>query len=215
MNDFRIRIKFAKLDRLAMLAHLELARAMERAVRRAGLPYALSNGFNAHMKVAFGPALPVGTASLGEYFDLILTSYIPADKVVAALQAATPPSLPVLDAHCITKGTPSLQVSHVYQRYELTYCARGQNMDAIQEALDALLATDELTVKRQKKTRTYILHERIVAPIEVSDGCLKLQMRSIDGSSVKPEALCAAAFANLDPAPQITSITRTELCEEL
>ena len=32
-------------------------------------------GFNPHMKVAFGPALPVGTASENEYLDVWLTRY--------------------------------------------------------------------------------------------------------------------------------------------
>ncbi|WP_417304102.1 DUF2344 domain-containing protein, partial [Ellagibacter isourolithinifaciens] len=45
---FRLRLTFAKQGRLAMLSHLEVARALERTVRRAGLPYAVSQGFSPH-----------------------------------------------------------------------------------------------------------------------------------------------------------------------
>ena len=59
-QTFRMRITFAKQGRLALLSHLEVARAIERAVRRAQLPFAVSQGFSPHMKIAFGAALPVG-----------------------------------------------------------------------------------------------------------------------------------------------------------
>ena len=63
---FRLRLTFAKQGRLAMLSHLEVARALERTVRRAGLPYAVSQGFSPHMLIAFGAALPVGVGGTHE-----------------------------------------------------------------------------------------------------------------------------------------------------
>ena len=47
---FRLRVTFHETGRLAMLSHLELARALERAVRRAQLPFAVSQGFSPHMR---------------------------------------------------------------------------------------------------------------------------------------------------------------------
>ena len=63
MSEFRLRVGFSKLDRAALLSHLELLHAIERIVRRAQLPYAITQGFHPHMKLAFGPALSVGVAS--------------------------------------------------------------------------------------------------------------------------------------------------------
>ena len=54
---FRLRVTFRETGRLALLSHLEVARALERSVRRAGLPYAVSQGFSPHMRIAFGAAL--------------------------------------------------------------------------------------------------------------------------------------------------------------
>ncbi len=72
-SNFRLRVYFRKSGRCAMLSHLEVARALERAVRRAGLPYAISQGFSPHMKIAFGAALPVGVGGARECFDLQMT----------------------------------------------------------------------------------------------------------------------------------------------
>ena len=88
-QTFRMRITFAKQGRLALLSHLEIARALERAVRRAQLPFAVSQGFSPHMKIAFGAALPVGVGGTHEMVDLQLVRYVRPDEALAALQAAS------------------------------------------------------------------------------------------------------------------------------
>ena len=87
MADFRLRVTYAETGRLVMLSHLEIARALERAVRRAGLPYAVSQGFSPHMKQAFGSALPVGVGGLEEIFDVSLTDYVPPEEALARVRA--------------------------------------------------------------------------------------------------------------------------------
>ena len=81
-DSFRLRVCFAKRGRAAYLSHLEVAHALERAVRRAGLPYAITQGFSPHMKIAFGAALPVGIGGERELFDVYLTSYIPPEEAL-------------------------------------------------------------------------------------------------------------------------------------
>ena len=92
-EGFRLRVKYRITGRLAYLSHLETVRSMERVVRRAALPFAITEGFNPHMKIAFGPALPVGAGSRSEYFDVRLRSYVASDEALAALQAAAPENL--------------------------------------------------------------------------------------------------------------------------
>ena len=85
---FRMRICYQKQGRAAMLSHLEVTRALERVIRRAGLPYAITNGFSPHMRASFGSALPVGVGSTGEYLDVLLVERIPEKDALAALKAA-------------------------------------------------------------------------------------------------------------------------------
>ena len=49
---FRLRVRYGKRDRLKYLGHLEVIHTIERIVRRAGLPYAVTQGFSPHMRVA-------------------------------------------------------------------------------------------------------------------------------------------------------------------
>ena len=90
-NLFRLRMTFCKQGRLAMLSHLEVARALERAVRRAGLPFAVSQGFSPHMKIAFGAALPVGVGGTHELADLQMTRYVPVIEPHAPAASAAYP----------------------------------------------------------------------------------------------------------------------------
>ena len=78
---FRLRVVFRKAGRLALLSHLEVARALERAVRRADLPYAVSQGFSPHMRIAFGAALPVGVGADAADFAIV-QELQPGDIVV-------------------------------------------------------------------------------------------------------------------------------------
>lgn len=48
---FRLRVRYGKRDRLKYLGHLEVIHTIERIVRRAGLPYAVTQGFSPHMRV--------------------------------------------------------------------------------------------------------------------------------------------------------------------
>ena len=95
---FRLRVRYRKAGRLAMLSHLEITHALERIVRRSGLPFALSEGFSPHMKMAFGPALPVGVGGEQEVFDVLLTSYVAPDRALSALVEAAPEGLAPIQA---------------------------------------------------------------------------------------------------------------------
>ena len=68
----RIRIGYRKIGRTAYTSHLDLVRAFPRMLRRVGLPLFYSEGFRPLPKLTFGPALPVGTASLCEHVDVRL-----------------------------------------------------------------------------------------------------------------------------------------------
>ena len=52
------------------MSHLEWKEALIRAFRRAGLPLVFSQGFHPLPRISFGPALPVGLSSLGEWLDV-------------------------------------------------------------------------------------------------------------------------------------------------
>ena len=56
-KDMRIIARFEKNDSVRFVSHLDVQRLFHRAMRRAGLPIAYSNGFNPHPLMSFATAL--------------------------------------------------------------------------------------------------------------------------------------------------------------
>ena len=117
--EFRLRIGYKKQGRGAYLSHLEVIRALERTVRRAQLPYAITQGFSPHMKVAFGPALGVGTASRAEYFDVIVTEFINPDQALNRLQVVASDVLVPFACGYVSSREPSLSAAVNILQYQV------------------------------------------------------------------------------------------------
>lgn len=77
----------------ACLSQLELQATLERALRRAGLPLAFSQGFHPLPLLSFGRALPVGVESDAEWFALTLRRILPPDETATLLAPHLPPGM--------------------------------------------------------------------------------------------------------------------------
>ena len=89
-------IRYAKRGKMRFASHLDVARAFERGVRRAGLPVAYSAGFTPHPKISYAGGAPTGVASEAEYLSLALTSRNEAGVVRERLNAALPDGIDVI-----------------------------------------------------------------------------------------------------------------------
>src|SRR5262244_8893 len=103
----RVRIRYAKRGPLRFTSHRDFARAFERAVRRARVPVAYSQGFTPHPKISYVGAAPTGVASEAEYLELGLQAQADPELVRLALDAALSPGLDVLAA-VVAAGPGSL-----------------------------------------------------------------------------------------------------------
>jgi radical SAM-linked protein len=78
-------------------SHRDVARAIERGVRRAGLPVAYSAGFSPHPRISYSGGAPTGAASEAEYLELAVTSQCEPDDVGRRLGAALPDGIDVVE----------------------------------------------------------------------------------------------------------------------
>lgn len=92
----KLRVRFARRGRLRFSSHRDFQRAFERALRRAGVPVAYSQGFTPHPKVSYAGAAPTGAASEAEYLELSVTDRCDPGEVAAALDDALPPGLDIV-----------------------------------------------------------------------------------------------------------------------
>ncbi|GAA3974291.1 TIGR03936 family radical SAM-associated protein [Actinomadura viridis] len=93
----RLRVRYAKRGRLRFTSHRDISRAVERAVRRAGIPVAFSAGFTPHPKISYTGAAATGVASEAEYLEIGLTETRDPARVRADLDAALPDGLDIVD----------------------------------------------------------------------------------------------------------------------
>jgi len=109
MKVQRLRVTFARGDLLRYITHLDLMRSWERAIKRAGLPLAYSEGFTRHPQIALAAPLPVGATAEGELMDAFLEQAMDAGEFRVRLAAQTPPGLTIEQVEEVPLALPSLQ----------------------------------------------------------------------------------------------------------
>lgn len=143
----RVRIRYAKRGRLRFTSHRDFARALERAVRRAGLPIAYSAGFSPHPKISYVGAAPTGVASEAEYAELGLSRPVSPERVRAALDAVLPDGLDVVEAVVAGVGSLPDRIEVSRWRVELP----GVAPDVLRTAVAKFTDAEQVVVERLTK----------------------------------------------------------------
>jgi radical SAM family uncharacterized protein len=115
----KIRVKFSKKGEAKYISHLELMVMFNRALRRAKIPMAYSQGFNPHPKMSFGPPLAVGFESNTELVDIELTIYSELSTMIKNLSREMPPGINLMEGQEVPLITKSLSASINGAVYEI------------------------------------------------------------------------------------------------
>jgi radical SAM-linked protein len=84
---------FQKSERVRHIGHLDIQRAVQRGLRRSGLPVAYSNGFNPHILVTFASALSTGACGSREIMDVKMAEEVSAEEFLNPMNLAMPPEM--------------------------------------------------------------------------------------------------------------------------
>jgi len=197
MTNSRYRIRFSKLGKIRFTSHRDVARMWERALRRATLPVAYTEGFSPHPKLSFGLALSTGHESLGEYLDIDLAEPVDVDSVAARLDPCLPIGLDVQAAAEIVPGTPSLQqvVTSCTWRIEVVGLGSAELAERVQECVRA----DSLVVTRERKGNqvTDDLRPAILS-LEMTDGTEMIAELATQPRGLRPSELVAVLASHPD-----------------
>jgi radical SAM-linked protein len=201
----RLRIRYAKRGRLRFASHRDLARALERALRRAQVPMAFSAGFTPHPKISYLGAAPTGAASEAEYVEIGLAERCDPEAVRAALDAALPADVAVLECVEAADGGGSLadRIDAAAWRVELP----GVEPDQLAKALAEFLARDVVEVPKRTKNGVKDVDARgavTSASAAGEPGCAILHMvvRQVT-PAVRPDDVLAALAAVADLRPPL------------
>jgi len=138
-------VRYAKRGKMRFASHLDVARAFERGVRRAGLPIAYSAGFTPHPKISYAGGAPTGVASEAEYLSLTLTSRTEADAVRERLNVALPDGIDVIAVTAEDSG--GLPASRLTAS-EWQVALPGLRPDDVVPVVQKFLALTEAPVER-------------------------------------------------------------------
>ena len=138
-----VRIVFSKTGRAKYVSHLDLVRAMTRAVRRADIPLWYTEGFNRHPYLTFAAPLSLGYEGLRETMDIRMEEDFPFDELVKRLNAVLPEGLVAISASDVVAKAGDLAAAE----YRLTIYLP---VNVVNQALSA----GELLVEKRTKKKT-------------------------------------------------------------
>lgn len=202
---FRLRFRFCKKGRLAMLSHLEVAHALERAVRRADLPFAVSQGFSPHMRIAFGSALPVGVGGTHEIFDLLLKEYVAPDRALSALRETSVPDMMPYECFYVEHNATAASVCYPFSCYEARLTAPLANLRVPQT----------ITVVRKKKEKELIVSEYLHGKPQVEGDVVRFTLEAKPTGSLRPDVFLRACLVESQGDAEVSSIMRVAQRETL
>ena len=200
----RLRIRFAKRGRLRFTSHRDFQRAFERALRRADVPIAYSQGFSPHPRVSYAGAAPTGAASEAEYLEIAVTSRCDPAEVAHALDRALPPGLDIIEVVEASAGSIGDRVAASEWEIRIPKTAPEVVSTAVRAFLDAPSVEVERPTKSGVKTldaRRSVVRLAVVG--EYSDPpCAILKVVVRHGTpTVRPDDVLAGLRRVADFAP--------------
>ncbi|MFC7491897.1 MULTISPECIES: TIGR03936 family radical SAM-associated protein [unclassified Knoellia] len=201
----KLRIRYAKRGRLRFSSTRDFARALERALRRSGVPMAFSAGFHPHPKISYANAAPTGTASEAEYFEISVTERVDPEALRLALDGALPPDLDVIEVVQAGPGSLAERLEASVWRLEM----RGVDLATLAYAVERFLAVETAEVTRMFKTgaKTFDVRSPVVSMAATGgedDSCAILQMVVRHTTpSVRPDDILTALHAVTELRPPV------------
>jgi len=190
----RVRIRFAKTGRLRFISHLDVMRLFERALRRAGLPLAMTQGFNPRPRLSFPLALPVGVESKEEVFEVALRHYVNPEQVGDLLGRRMPPGVHIVRTDPVAAGARKPVVEYV--SYELTLCEEDPESTKIAEDI---LTRSEIRVTRDRKGRLRSVDLRpFIRSVRATEAGLRFDLSVSPDGMTEPYEVLEAIGAGLD-----------------
>ncbi len=180
----RVRLRWGKTARYRYMSHLDNMRVFERAIRRAGLPVAFSQGFNPTMKLSFGPPLPLGFTSEAECVDITLEENL-MPYMIDKLKSTMPEGLEILEARVVYGKSQSLSAG--LNRVLYTIPEAAMPVDDISRRTDVILAERRLEIERKAKSGTKLVDVRPgIFELTIVEDRLEMLLGVGEGIYVRP-----------------------------
>ncbi len=212
-----IRMKFKKHGCMKFIGHLDIMRYFQKAIRRAEIDIAYSEGFSPHMIMSFAAPLGVGLTSEGEYVDLQVNSCKSSKGAVDALNSVMVDGMEVVSFKLLPENVKNAMSSVAAADYFVNW-REGYAPENWEEKFIKFLQKDEmLIVKKTKRSEAEVDLKPMLYKAELRDGGIFMQVACGSVNNLKPE-LVMEAFAkdaDLELAPFALEVCRLEVYADL
>jgi radical SAM-linked protein len=216
MKVQRLRVRFSRGEAVKYITHLDLMRLWERALRRAGVDLAYSEGFTPHAQLSLAAPLAVGVTSDGELLDVFLSNRQMPLEFLRAIGRQLPAGVEALEAKEVGLRAPSLQSELRAAEYAVSLPGSVTKTAACR-AVERFLAADSIPWEqvRDGETRRYDIRPLVQAlwldaTKDGSPVLIGIRVRADSGGSGRPEQVIAAMSL---PEPEAIHRRRLILAE--
>lgn len=212
-----VRLRFSKTGRLKYISHLDINRAMSRALKRAQIPLWYTEGFNPHPYMSFSLPLSLGVESLCESVDLRIIGDITNDEIKNRLNNVLPQDIKIVDVYDDFRDNSEIVYSDYVYKFEF------KDNEAAFEKIKNVLSSDEIiALKKGKQGRKRVMKETNIKlfidkySISIRNDVIVLNIRLLAGpkKNLNPSLLFDTIIRLIDMDFEWKSIARISLLDK-
>ena len=190
----KVRIKFRKQGAMKFIGHLDVMRYFQKAIRRADIDIAYTEGFSPHMILSFAAPLGVGLTSNGEYADITLKTPISSEEAVKRLNDVMVEGMEIVSFREIPDEKASNAMSLVAEAdYTVTFREGMMPPEGWEEKLLEFYKKQSIIVtKKTKKIEREMDLKPLIYELKVSDGSIFMTLSTGSTDNIKPELVLEA-----------------------
>lgn len=194
----RLRLTFAKLGPTRFIGHLDLARTLERALNRARIPLAYTQGYNPRPRMQLAAALPLGFTSECEMVDIWLLEQVEPGAARQAIEAKMAPGIEIIDVMQVELSEPALQ-NRVAEAEYVAKLNKATDRESLTTSIAHFLAAE--SVVRERRGKQYDLRP-LVLSLSLTAGApgapdVEMRLSMTPGKTGRPDEVLTAL--GLDP----------------
>ena len=212
-----IRMKFKKHGCMKFIGHLDIMRYFQKAIRRAEIDIAYTEGFSPHMIMSFAAPLGVGLTSEGEYVDLQVHTCESSKAAVEALNRVMVDGMEVVSFKRLPETVKNAMASVAAADYFVKF-REGYAPEEWEQSFAAFLEKEEMfIVKKTKRSEALVDLKPMLYQCELRNGGIFMQVACGSVNNLKPE-LVMEAYAKecgIELAAFALEIARLEVYADL
>ncbi len=200
----KARIKFRKYGVMKFIGHLDVMRYFQKAMRRANIPIAFTQGFSPHMIMSFAQPLGVGITSDGEYLDIELKESISSADAIRQLNEVMVYGIDVVSFVKIADERKAsgmtITAAADYEVYLLESAKSSDVTLPVSEELKAKIESfmdqEEITVlKKTKKSEKEVDIKPMIYDLRVEEDHIYMYLATGSEQNLKPDLVMESIFA--------------------